>query len=145
MKQPSETVVIAWVRLVRAQRGLVAKIEADLKTAGLPSLFWYDVLLELKQAQNGQLAPGDLERRLLFEQYNLSRLLDRMERAGFLRRVPYPGDKRRQLIEITPEGRALQRKIWSVYGSAIARYVGSKLNDGEAEHLAVLLQKLIHD
>ena len=78
---------------------------------------------------------------MLFEQYNLSRLLDRMEAEGHVRRIPYPGDRRRQLVEITEEGRLLQRRMWGVYGPAINRHIGAKLTDKEAGNLAGLLLK----
>jgi DNA-binding MarR family transcriptional regulator len=120
-------------------------MERELKTAGLPPLSWYDVLLELRRAEGGCLAPRDLEREMLFEQYNLSRLLDRMEAQGLVHRLPYPGDKRRQLIAITKAGRELRKRMWRVYGAAIRRHVGSRLAEHEAETLARLLRKLIGD
>ncbi|WP_112663702.1 MarR family winged helix-turn-helix transcriptional regulator [Microvirga flavescens] len=143
MQEPSESVVKAWARLIRAGREVAASIENGLKEAGFPPLSWYDVLLELRREKDGRVTPRELETRILFEQYNLSRLLDRMETEGLVRRVPYPGDKRRQLIEITPEGRALQQRMWKSYGAAIERFVGAKLADGEAEQLGTLLSKLM--
>src|SRR4051812_33998597 len=104
MQKPTDAAVAAWVRLIRAEREVRTQIETDLKEAGFPSLPWYDVLLELRRAPDGRLTPRELERHLLFEQYNLSRLLDRMEAEGLVRRIPFPGDKRRQLVEITEEG-----------------------------------------
>lgn len=142
MQKPTEAAVAAWVRLIRAEREVRTQIEANLKEAGFPSLPWYDVLLELKRTPDGRLTPRDLEQEMLFEQYNLSRLIDRMEAEGLVRRIPFPGDKRRQLIEITEEGRALQRNMWAVYGAAIDRFVGERLADGEADQLAGLLAKL---
>lgn len=140
---PSESVTDAWVHLIRAGRDVVRRIEAELKGAGFPPLAWYDVLLALKKAADGRRTPREVEQEVLFEQYNLSRLLDRMEAEGLVRRIPYPGDRRRQLVEITEVGRALQRRMWSVYGPAISRHMGCKLAEGEAERLAGLLQKLM--
>ena len=108
-QEPSDAASDAWVRLVRAERALVGRIEAVLKGAGFPNLSWYDVLLELKRTSDGRLTPREIEEKVLFEQYNLSRLLDRMEADGLVRRIPYPGDRRRQLVEITDRGRALQQ------------------------------------
>src|SRR4051794_9972427 len=122
MQSPSDTVVSAWIGLIRAERAVRTRIEADLKGAGFPSLSWYDVLLELTRAPDGCLTPRDLEYEMLFEQYNLSRLLDRMEAEGLVRRIPYPGDKRRQRVEITEAGRVLQERMWPVYGAAIEAY-----------------------
>lgn len=142
MQEPSPAVIKAWGRLIRAERTVVSRIEAELKSAGFPSLHWYDVLLELKRGPEGRLTPRDIEAAVLFEQYNLSRLLDRMEAEGLVRRTPYPGDKRRQLVEITEEGRALQERMWSVYGAAINRFISAKLTDKEAGQLSALLLKL---
>jgi DNA-binding MarR family transcriptional regulator len=141
--EPSEAVTDAWVHLVRAEKAVVGQIEAELKSAGFPPLPWYDVLLHLKRQPEGRASPRDIEDAALFEQYNLSRLLDRMEVEGLVRRIPYPGDKRRQLVEITEEGRALQRRIWGVYGPAINRHIGGRLGEEEAEQLASLLLKLM--
>jgi DNA-binding MarR family transcriptional regulator len=117
-------------------------IEGELKQAGFPPLAWYDVLLELKRRPDGRLTPRELETAMLFEQYNLSRLLDRMEVEGLVRRIPYPGDKRRQLIEITDDGRSLQKRIWPVYAAAIEKYVESKLNEKEVQALGDALKRL---
>jgi DNA-binding MarR family transcriptional regulator len=140
---PSDAVVTAWARLLRAQRAALGAVEAELKRAGLPPLAWYDVLLELKRAPDKRLTPGELEERLLLAQYNLSRLLDRMVADGLVRRLPYPGDKRRQWIEPTAEGRALRRRMWPVYAAAITRHVGARLGDRDAARLADLLAKLL--
>jgi DNA-binding MarR family transcriptional regulator len=144
MKQDSsEANVSAWIRLVRAEQTVLGKIEAELKAAGLPPLSWYDVLLELARAENGRLRPLELERRTLLAQYNASRLIDRMEKAGLVERLPHPEDGRGQLVAITAEGRALQKRIWKIYGPAIARHIGERLRPTEAAELSRLLQKLL--
>jgi DNA-binding MarR family transcriptional regulator len=141
--EPSDVVVTAWARLVRAEQVLLGRIEAELKQAGFPPLAWYDVLLELARAEGGRLRPGELERRTLLAQYNASRLIDRMETAGLVSRAAHPEDGRGQFVASTPEGRALQKRMWKVYGAAIAEHVGSKLQRGEAAKLAELLGQLI--
>lgn len=142
-QEPSEAVTDAWVRLIRAGRETTGQIEAELKKAGFPPLAWYDVLLHLKRQADGRSSPRAIEEAVLFEQYNLSRLLDRMEGEGLVRRIPYPGDKRRQLVEITEAGRELQRRMWRVYGPAINRLIGGKFSEEEAGQLAALLLKLM--
>jgi len=138
----SEEAMAAWARLVRAEQTVLSRIEAALKAAGLPPLSWYDVLLELGRAEDGRLRPLELERRTLLAQYNASRLIDRMEKVGLVERLPHPEDGRGQLVAITPEGRALQKRMWKVYGPAIAAHVGDKLSRAEASELARLLKKL---
>jgi DNA-binding MarR family transcriptional regulator len=140
-RPPSDAVIRAWARLVRAQQAVLAAVEADLKAAGFPPLAWYDALLELSRAEKG-LRPFALEQELLLAQYNLSRLLDRLERAGYLERRACPEDGRGQIVAITPSGRALVKRMWPTYRAAIARHVGAKLSEDDASRLAALLGKL---
>lgn len=142
MKKPSETAVAAWAALARAGRLAMARVEERLKEAGLPPLAWYDALWELEKAGECGLRPFELEKALLFEQYNLSRLADRLAAAGLIARSACPEDRRGQVLRITAEGRALRRDMWRVYGAAIEEAVGERLTVEEAGMLASLLKKL---
>ena len=138
---PSDAVIRAWTRLIRAQQTVLAAVEAELKAAGFPPLAWYDVLLELARADAG-LRPFALEQALLLAQYNLSRLLDRLEKAGYIERRTCAEDGRGQIVAITPSGRALIKRMWPTYRAAIARHLSAKLSEDEAARLASLLGKL---
>jgi DNA-binding MarR family transcriptional regulator len=127
---------------MRAQRLVLAAIEQDLKRAGLPPLAWYDVLLELTRAEAGRLRPLEIEARTLLAQYNLSRLLDRLEREGLVRREACDADGRGRWVVISEAGRALQARIWAAYARAIEAHVGAKLDEASAALLAQLLGRL---
>ena len=139
---PSETVVRAWARLTRAQRQALASIEQALGAAKLPPLAWYDVLLELERA-GGTLRPFELEREMLLAQYNLSRLIDRMEEAGYVERRALEEDRRGQAVVITSAGRSLRRRMWSIYGPAIQAAVGDHLSPKQVDAFSALLGTLI--
>ena len=141
-KSPSPSVARAWIGLMRAQRAVLAAIERDLKAAGLPPLVWYDVLLELTRAPQGRLRPYEIEARTLLAQYNLSRLLDRLERDGLVRHEAFAADGRGRWAVITGAGLVMQGRIWAVYAAAIQRHVGTKLDDASAGRLADLLARL---
>ena len=142
-RSPSKTVVRAWARLIKAQQLALAAIECELKAAGLPPLAWYDVLLEVERAGGDGLRPFELERAVLLAQYNLSRLVDRIERAGYVERRVCEEDGRGQLIAITERGKAIRRKMWPAYAGAIEAAVGRHLSAKEAEALDGLLGLLI--
>lgn len=139
---PSETVVRAWARLTKAQHLVLRAIERSLKGAGLPPLAWYDVLLEVERVGSG-LRPFELERAMLLPQYHLSRLIDRIERAGYVERLVCADDGRGQLIAITDAGRAIRRKMWPVYARAVEAALGKHLSAIQADNLAELLKLLI--
>jgi DNA-binding MarR family transcriptional regulator len=138
----SEAAVDAWARLLRAHAAAFGQVEGALKRAGLPPLAWYDVLLETERAAPDGLRPKELEARMLLAQYNLSRLLDRMEREGLVERLPCVEDGRGQVVRPTEAGRRLRRRMWPVYAGAVRDAVGAKLTDAEARDLAKLLGKL---
>ena len=140
---PSEATIDAWINLMRAQQKLLAAIEADLKSSGFPPLSWYDVLLELRRAGPEGLRPMEFEERLLLAQHNVSRLLDRLEKAGYIRREAHERDGRGQQIHATEAGLDLQKRMWPAYGAAIERHLGARLGgDDAAEVLAGLLKKI---
>jgi DNA-binding MarR family transcriptional regulator len=142
-ERPSETAVRAWARLMKAQQLALASIERELKAAALPPLAWYDVLLELERAGSEGLRPFELERAMLVAQYNLSRLIDRIEQAGFVERRACADDGRGHLLAITERGRAIRRKMWPIYARAIEVAVGRHLSANQAEALDDLLGLLI--
>jgi DNA-binding MarR family transcriptional regulator len=114
-----------------------------LKSAGLPPLAWYDVLLELERAGDKGLRPFELEREMLLAQYNLSRLIDRMENAGYVERRACESDGRGQIIALTAAGKKMRRLMWAVYGPAIRRAVGTRLQPAQIETLNAILGTLI--
>lgn len=142
MVAPSTSVVGAWTRLERAHRAAQGTVESRLKKAGLPPLTWYDVLLELERAGDAGLRPFELQKAMLFAQYNLSRLIDRMATDGYVARTASADDGRGQVLAITRAGRALRRRIWPVYAAAIEAAVGMHLSEAEAHTLGNLLGRL---
>jgi DNA-binding MarR family transcriptional regulator len=142
-KNPGDHVVQAWVRLMRAQRLTLSSIEQALKSAGLPPLVWYDVLLELERAGDEGLRPFELEREMLLAQYNLSRLTDRIEKAGYVERRACEGDGRGQIIAVTAAGKNMRRRMWAIYGPAIQKAIGGRFSANQIEALNALLETLI--
>lgn len=143
MAEPSDATVQAWARLIRAHRTALSSVEKALKQAGLPPLIWYDVLLELERARDRGLRPFELERELLLPQYGVSRLIERIEKAGHLKRETVEDDGRGQRLVITTTGKAFRRRMWPVYGQAIEDAVGAKLTSTQAKTLSGLLARLI--
>jgi DNA-binding MarR family transcriptional regulator len=141
-RSPSDAVLQAWIRLNRARDRVLDAIERDLKAAGCPPLAWYDVLLELTRVPEGRLRPFEIENKTLLAQYNLSRLIDRLEKEGLIAREPCADDARGQWVVITEKGRATQARTWKVYAKAIAQHMGEKLDDKAAKTLADLLSRL---
>lgn len=143
MDSPDPTTVTAWARLLKAHTKALASVEAALKAARMPPLAWYDVLLELERTDKGGVRPFELQAELLLPQYGLSRLLDRMETAGYVRRISCDDDGRGQLLLLTPAGADIRKQMWAVYSPAIQRAIGDKLPPADIRKLAGLLAELL--
>lgn len=141
-RMPDDDTVRAWALLMRVSRQMLERVESALKEAGLPPLVWYDVLHELAGAGEAGLRPGQLISSMLLAQYNLSRLLYRMEKEGLIARSAVEGDGRAQMITATPEGLRVRRAMWVVYGRQIGMLVGDRLSEAETKALSNLLLKL---
>lgn len=145
MTLPSDNTIDTWIRLLRAREAAYSAVEKSLKDAGFPPPAWYDVLLELEQAGANGLRPYELQAALLLPQYGVSRLIERIGKAGYLQRHEYAKDGRGQVLTTTQAGRQLRRSMWPVYGAAIEQAVGAKLTAGEMRLLHRVLGKLLPD
>jgi DNA-binding MarR family transcriptional regulator len=141
--KPSEASTRAWTSVMRARERLLGAIEADLKAAGMPPLAWYDVLWELARAGDGRLRPYEIEERTLLAQYNLSRLVDRLEREGLVRRETFNEDARGRWVVITDAGLQLRDRMWAVYARSIETHIGCKLAENEANSITALLARFL--
>jgi DNA-binding MarR family transcriptional regulator len=139
---PPDPALSAWSGLIRTASGLLEQVEADLAAAGFPPLAWYDVLLELRRAGRAPLRHRDLRARLLLAKHNLTRLLDRMEAEGLVERRPCQDDARGSDVRLTPKGRALQKRMWPAYATAVRDRFTGKLEPADIADLARALDKL---
>lgn len=80
----------------------------------------FNVLNLLSDAPDG-LSQRELGDRLLVDRSNVTGLLDRMEKAGWVRRQDHPDDRRVYLVTLTPAGRTLWSKASTVYLDVVAQ------------------------
>lgn len=130
--------VRAYVKLMRAQRGVVARLEPALAACALTltQLGVLEAVLHL-----GPLTHRELGRKLLTSPGNLTDVVDKLERRGLVRRVRGEQDRRQVRVELTGEGRAMIEDIFPRHAADIARAMAG-LDPAELEELGRLLRKL---
>ncbi|HEX7271709.1 MAG TPA: MarR family transcriptional regulator [Casimicrobiaceae bacterium] len=133
----------AWAVFLTAHAVLVEAVEARLAQAGLPPLAWYDVLWALERLGEGRKRMHELAELVVLSRSNLTRLVDRLEKARLVRRVASEDDRRGAYAELTAEGRKLRRRMWPVYSAAIEELFGAHLTRAEAENVSRALEKAI--
>ena len=137
----AKAVLKAWSEFLGAHVLALRRVEERLKAAGTPPLEWYDVLLELDRA-GGRLKLGELAERVVVAPYTMTRLLDRLEKEGLLRRERSANDRRSADAVLTGKGTALRRSMWPVYERAILE-VFAPLSDRDAEAMTRILSRVI--
>ncbi|HEX2649458.1 MAG TPA: MarR family transcriptional regulator [Burkholderiales bacterium] len=133
----------AWARFVVAQALLVERIEAAFAQAGLPSLDWYDVLWVLERSEHGRLRMADLAEQAVVSRSNVTRLADRLEKAGLVQRMSCPMDGRSTFCVLTDKGRALRARMWTVYRRQIDSLFGAHLSVREADEMTKVFERII--
>jgi DNA-binding MarR family transcriptional regulator len=140
--EPDEARLTAWRALLVAHAATVSAIERELAAEGLVPLTWYDVLVTLWEAPDHRLRLHELARAVVLSRSGLTRLVDRLEAAGLLRREACADDRRGAYAVLTAEGRAAQLRAWPIYARGIATHFADHVSEEEAMILANALERV---
>jgi DNA-binding MarR family transcriptional regulator len=122
----------------RMAREIGAELEAKCQ---LP-LAWFDVLLQLRQSDNGRLKMNQIADAIVHSTGGTTRLIDRLEETGYVRRENCANDRRAIWVAITEEGGAKLDEALLVHLHYLDVNVATRLNDVERRDLTGLLTKL---
>lgn len=89
-----------------------------------------------------QTTPKGVTERLNLTSGTVTSLIDRLEKFGYVERLPDPSDRRGVLVQLTPAGLATARRLHEVYYQFEAEFL-SPLDEAERETLVHLLRKLL--
>jgi DNA-binding MarR family transcriptional regulator len=131
----------AWMLLVRTHTRFWGGVEEQMQREHGLTMARYDVLAQLEMA-GGRLGLRDLAAAIALSPSGLSKLLDRMDASGLIRREPDPADQRAAFATITPWGRELVRGARSDHHALLRRTFAAALNDRDLADLARIMRKL---
>ncbi len=104
----------------RLQRSLGQVLD---ERVSLP-LGWLEVLLRLSRSEGGQLAMGVLADQIVLTTGGVTRLINRMEKAGYVERRPCPNDRRVLYAGITGAGSAQLADAAGVHAEGLHQAFG---------------------
>jgi DNA-binding MarR family transcriptional regulator len=140
---PTDAELAVWRSFLRAHATVVRTLEAELAAADRLPLGWYDVLVQLVEAPAKRLRMTELADRVLLSRSGVTRLVDRMVRAGLIRRAPCEDDLRGTYAEMTDEGFAALKAASPVHLRGIAAHVTNLLEPAELAALGAAMEKII--
>lgn len=136
-----DAVVSTFGRLLEATHRLEDRLGRDLESRGGLSLTWFEVLLRLSRSPEGRLSMGELSQQLVLTTGGVTRLVDRMEAAGYVERRPCPTDRRVQHAVLTRAGRAALKPALTGHAAAL-REVFDGFSSADLARLDALLDRL---
>jgi DNA-binding MarR family transcriptional regulator len=132
----------AWRAFLEAHAHVVSRLATELEHETALPLTWYDVLVQLSEAEENRLRMTELADRVLLRKSGLTRLVDRMCAAGLVDRSPDADDRRGRWVEMTEAGRTRLVNAAPIHLRGVRAYFTSYLSEAEAAALESALERI---
>ena len=138
---PTKKELADWRVFLETAYALIDILDAELQDERGITLGWYDALVHLEEADDG-LRMNELAGRILLSKSGLTRVIDRMEEAGLVRRERPPDDRRVVKVFATPAGLETLRAARAVHRRGIQEHFVQHLDQRELAALADALENV---
>ena len=135
----------AWAQLLRAHAALTRRFSSELLSAHGLTLNGYEVLLHLAHAPDRRLRRVDLAESVLLTASGITRLLEGLERSGYVSRAASEQDARVTYAVLTDEGYEKLRSAAPTHVGGIRDLFAEQFTNDELETLCELLARVSSD
>lgn len=104
---------------------------------------WVEVLVRVNDQPGSAIRMHDLAALMLHSKSGMTRLVDRIEAAGLIRRADDPADRRAVLVTLTEEGRGLLEKVLPTLVRVLVERFAAHISPEEARFLGIAMAKVI--
>ena len=125
----------AWEGMLLIRALLLERLDGELQLEHRLPLTHHDVLLKLSEAPGGQQRMSELADRALLTNSGLTRVIDVLEKDGFVERVRSEEDGRGRYARLTPAGRTRFQAAHPVYLRGVRALFLDKLADDQLHGL----------
>ena len=131
-----------FVELVREHSHATRQLSAQLNADHDLTISEYEVLLRLSRAPDQRMRRVDLAEQVLLTASGITRLLDGLERSGYVERGSCESDRRVVYAVLTDAGREKQRAASESHVAQIEDYFASRYDAAELAELSGLLTRI---
>ena len=121
---------------------MAQRLQDALAQAELPPLPWYEVLEVLGEAPEERMKMGDLAEALVITRGGLTKLVDRLVKAGLLERTFCETDRRVSYATLCPSGRELLAEMRPILTAELEVAFSARLSANQAEQLRENLERV---
>jgi DNA-binding MarR family transcriptional regulator len=132
----------AWIAFLRSHSAIIRQLNVELLNGHGLTLNDYEVLLHLARADGGRMRRIDLANSVLLTASGITRLLEGLERAGYVEKANCLSDGRVSYAKLTEAGRAKLREASVTHLAGIDERFTSRFSEGELDTLTELLSRL---
>src|SRR4051795_5303955 len=129
----------AWIAISQTHAAVTGRLQEALTAAELPPLPWFEVLATLQRAPEQRLKMGELAEALVITRGGLTKLVDRLIKAGLLERTFCETDRRVSYATLLPAGVELLKEMRPIARAELAAAFSARLSVGQAEELREML------
>jgi DNA-binding MarR family transcriptional regulator len=139
---PNGRLLETWALFLDAHHLLALRLDRELEEAHGFGLTWYDILYQLHTAR-GRLRMHELADATLFSRTDCTRLVDRMEAVGYVRRERATDDRRGVYAVLAEPGEDALREAAPTHLAGIRRHFGSHLSATDVEVLHSVFHRVL--
>jgi DNA-binding MarR family transcriptional regulator len=139
---PVPTKLESWVSFIRAHAAITRELSAQLQREHGLTLNDYEVLLHLSHAEGERLRRVDLAERVVLTASGITRLLEGLERGGFVVKEHCASDARVSYAKLTSAGSDKLRAAGVTHLRGIDELFVERYSGSELATLADLLSRL---
>jgi DNA-binding MarR family transcriptional regulator len=132
----------AWLAVARTHAAVTGRIQEALTAAGLPPLPWYEVLATIADSPEQRLKMGELAEALVISRGGLTKLVDRLIKAGLLERTFCETDRRVSYATLLPAGFDLLGEMRPVVRGELESSFAENMTERQAEQLCETLERV---
>lgn len=130
----------AWQALLHAHNHVTTVLDQELRAEHGLSIGDYDVLLRLARAPDRCLRMTELAERVMLSPSGLTRVVDRLERDGLVRRDRIEKDARVMMATLTDRGRDALRRAARTHVRGIREHFTSRLSETQLRNVGAALE-----
>lgn len=132
----------AWGALTRTHAAIVGRLQEALAASDFPPLPWYEVLATVADVREQRMKMGDLAEAMVITRGGLTKLVDRLIKAGLMERTFCETDRRVSYATLLPAGQDLLEEMRPVVVAELKTAFAANLSDREADDLRGMLERV---
>jgi DNA-binding MarR family transcriptional regulator len=132
----------AWAAITHTHAAVTGRLQEALANSDLPPLPWYEVLATVADSEDERLKMGELAEALVISRGGLTKLVDRLVKAGLMERAFCETDRRVSYATLLPAGTELLEEMRPIVVTELDLAFAANISAKQADELRTTLERV---